>query len=164
MIAVIVLAANALGDGDSSGGAAAEQVEVLDESGLIAAARNLDHSLYWLGVRPGTQRYQLRTSDNGDAYIDYLPGGASAGYPASELVTVGTYPLPEAALALHRAEVPAEGLTTSRGDGYEMLSGGESNSAYLVFDSEPDLQVEVYSPTAGEAADLAGSGALVAVE
>lgn len=163
LVALVVLAANALGGGDSPSGTATEEVQVLDRNGLVAAVADLDSSVYWLGARPGTQNYRLRTSGDGDAYVEYLPGGAAgADYPNSEAVTVGTYPLPEAALALRRAEVPAEGLTVAAGDGYEVLSGPGSDSAYVVFESEPDLQVEVYSPRQGEAAELVGSGALMA--
>lgn len=163
LVALIVLAANALGGGDSPSGAASEEVRVLDHNGLAAAVADLDNPVYWLGARPGTENYRLRTSDDGDANIEYLPGGAGAGSPSAEAVTVGTYPLPEAALALRRAEAPAEGLTVSVGDGYEVLSGLDSDSAYVVLESEPDLQVEVYSPKQGEAVELVGSGALTAV-
>ncbi len=53
-----------------------------------------------------------------------------------------------------------EGQTLSKHDGYEVLSSSGATNAYVVFEDRPDVQVEVFSPQAGEAAELATSGAL----
>ena len=167
VVAVIVGAVVLLGGDDSDNGSSessseeGKEVVALSESELLARASSLGHVVYWIGPRVGTESYELTTSSDGDVYIRYLIGGAEAGDPKSEFLTVGTYPVADATQALQMGADAAEGgPTVSREDGYEVLGSEDETNAYVVFDDQPELQVEIYSPQTGEANDLATSGAL----
>jgi hypothetical protein len=160
LIVVIIVAAGAialLDGGDSDEGSPGEAV-ALSESELRTEAGSLSHPAFWVGPRPGTTSYELTSTPDGRIYIRYLTGEAEAGAPQPDYLTIGTYSIPGARQALHKAG--REGSEkVSQYKGYEVLNGGGSN-AYVVFDSQPDLQVEVFSPEPGEAAELAASGSL----
>jgi lipopolysaccharide exporter len=159
---VVVLAVDQIG-GDGSSGAGSsqpgEQTVTLSEADLLERADALGHVAYWVGPRPGTDRYELQTDANGNIFVRYLTAGATARDPRSDFLTVGTYPVPEASKALEQAaRTTGRDQALSRHEGFEALSS--TDAAYVVFDQQPELQVEVYSPRPGEAAELATSGAL----
>jgi hypothetical protein len=157
---LVVLAVNGLSSDDSSGSAATSRTVVLTEAELLAEGGDLPHPAYWAGVRPGSRRYQLTMTSDGEIYLRYLPGKGGAGASDADLVTVGTYEVGDARQALRRAQSSEENLSLSRHPGFEVLAGDASFSAYVVFDTHPELQVEVYSPVSGEARDLVDSGAV----
>jgi hypothetical protein len=162
-VAAIVIGAIALlggGSSDSPSGGSATQAVALSESKLLARASDLGQTAFWVGPRPGTQSYELSTTPEGRVYIRYLTDGAKAGDPRPNFLTVGTYPVAEAQLALRQAAKAAQGQTLSQHDGFEVLSSKKATNAYVVFDDQPEIQIEVFSPRPGEAADLAASGAL----
>jgi hypothetical protein len=164
VVLVVALAFDIFGGDDSSSEEASKpggNAVGLSESALIARAGSLEHPVYWVGGRVGTESYELDKASTGNVYIRYLTGDAQAGDPGAEFLTVGTYPVPEASKALHEgAKTATEGQKLSRHDGFEALSSPQSTNAYVVFDDEPELQIEIYSPQPGEAAELATSGAL----
>jgi len=160
----VVIGAIALLGGDS-GGSSSEAAETepvaLSASELLAQASSLGQSAFWVGARAGTESYELSSTPDGRVYIRYLTGDAEAGDPRPDFLTVGTYPVAEAKKALQAATKAAEGSQTlSQHEGYEVLSSKESTNAYVVFDNQPGVQVEIYSPQPGEAADLATFGSL----
>lgn len=147
--------------GDDSDESSAGEAVALSESELLEKSSTLGHPTYWVGPRPGTTSYELTTTPDGRNYIRYLTGEAEAGDPLPSFLTVGTYSVPNAKQALQKAIKSGEGdEKVSHHDGYEVLAGGSGANAYVVFDDQPDLQIEVFSPTPGEAAELANSGAL----
>lgn len=161
----VVVGAIALFGGDSGGGSEGSEAEpeavALSESELLAQAGTLGGPVYWIGPRAGTESYELGTPPDGRVYIRYLTGGAKAGDPRPDFLTIGTYPVPNARQALQSATKGAEeNQKLSQHEGYEVLASNEETNAYVVFDDQPELQVEIYSPQAGEAAQLATSGAL----
>lgn len=160
VLAAIILAGALLGGG-SDEGPSAEEAVALSESELLARSSSLSHPAYWLGPRPGTTSYELTSTADGRIYIRYLTGDAEAGDPRSSFVTVGTYSLADAhqALAVAAGE-DGEGRKLTKHAGYELLAGKKAKHAYVVFDDQPQLQVEVYSPKPGEAASLATSASL----
>jgi hypothetical protein len=164
VVLIVALAFDIFSGDDSSSEEASKpggNVVGLSESALIARAGSFEHPVYWVGGRVGTESYELDKASTGNVYIRYLTGGAQAGDPRAEFLTVGTYPVAEASKALHEgAKTAEEGQTLSQHEGFEVLSSPQSTNAYVVFDDQPELQVEIYSPQPGEAAELATSGAL----
>jgi hypothetical protein len=169
VIAVLIGAIALLSDGSGGGGSESSAEKegeakggvALSASELIAKAGSLGRPAYWIGPRAGTTSYELSVTPDGRIYVRYLTGGAEAGDPKPDFLTVGTYPVPEAAQALQDATTGAAGSQTlTQHEGYEVLSSAEATNAYVVFDDQPDIQVEVFSPQRGEAAQLAGAGSL----
>jgi hypothetical protein len=166
LVVAVVIGAIALFDGDSddsSSSSASEGKEVvgLSESELLARAGDFGHAVYWVGPRVGTESYELTTSENGDAYIRYLTGDAEAGAEEADFLTIGSYPVADAQAALKQgAESAGNGEEIVQEDGYEVLGSEAATNVYVVFDDEPELQVEVFSPQVGEAFALATSGSL----
>jgi hypothetical protein len=166
VVAVVVGAIAIFGGGSSDdspapAGSAETNAVALSESELLARVSSLAQPAFWVGPRAGTSSYELSTTPDGRVYIRYLTGGAEAGDPRPNFLTVGTYPVDEAQTALRDASRAAKGKQSlSKQNGYEVLSASEANDAYVVFDNQPNVQIEVFSPQAGEAAELAKSGAL----
>jgi hypothetical protein len=159
---LVVLAIVIFGGDDDSGGGSSGEAVALSESELLEKSGTLGHPTYWVGPRPGTTSYELTTTPDGRNYIRYLTGDAEAGDPLPSFLTVGTYSVPNAKQALQKAIEGGEGkVKVSHHDGYEVLAGGSGANAYVVFDDQPDLQIEVFSPRPGEALKLANSGALI---
>jgi hypothetical protein len=154
----------ALGDDDSNDGATTsaqpEKAVALSALELVEKGSTFDHPVYWIGPQVGTHEYELSSDSSENVYVRYLTGNEKAGSSA-QLLTVGTYPLPDAKEALQHAEEEAAGTQQiSKLEGYEVLGSKDTTNAYIVFDDQPELQVEVFSPKKGEAQRLATAGAL----
>jgi hypothetical protein len=163
LIVVVILAALVISLVDSGGSdeSSSEGAVALSESDLLSQADTLEHPAYWVGPRPGTSSYELTSTPDGRIYIRYLTGEAQAGAPQPNYLTVGTYSIPDARKALRKAKKDSAGSEKlSRHEGYEVLDGSSGYNVYVVFDNQPDLQVEVFSPEPGEAAELAASGSI----
>jgi hypothetical protein len=161
VLAVIVaVAVSALSGGGDSSAAPAEESAVLSEAGLIEAGAESAQPLYWLGPQSGAREFELTSTNEGEqTYVRYRP--ADGGHAPAELLTVGTYRVPDAKEALQRAQASErKRMTFSRHQGYEVLSGPDAESAFVVFSDQPDLQIEVYSPQPGEAEALVSGGDL----
>jgi hypothetical protein len=164
LVAVVFLLVTVLGGDDDSGdettAASSGEPVALSESELIAEAANFSHPGYWIGPLPDIESYELTQTEDGRIYVRYLPEGTEAGDPNPNFLTVGTYAVPDAKSALGSAEEGGgtEGVTEE--DGFTMLKGGSGQNAYVVFDDQPDLQIEVFAPGQGDAVELATSGAL----
>lgn len=163
--AVVIGAVVLLGGGSddsssaaSGGGEEESNAVALSTSELLAHVSDLGEPAFWVGPRAGTDSYELSTTPDGRVYIRYLTGGAEAGDPRPDFLTVGTYPVSEAKQALEEAAKTSQTLTQH--EGYEVLSASDATNAYVVFDNQPEVQVEVFSPQPGEAAQLAASGTL----
>ena len=160
LIGAIALLGGDSGGGSSEGSETESETVALSESELLAKASDFSHPLYWVGPRPGTESYELHSTSDGQVYIRYLTDGAEAGDPHSDLLAIGTYPVADAKQALQKAQKESAGQELTRHEGYEALSDSGEDNAYVVFDDQPELQIEIYSPHPGEAAELATSGSL----
>ncbi|HET6998346.1 MAG TPA: hypothetical protein VFI03_07120 [Solirubrobacterales bacterium] len=162
IILIVILALDSLGDSDHSAarapGVTGDAVS-LTEYDLLSRAGTIEPSAYWIGRRPGTDHFELEIDPDGNVYVRYLAGQAAAGGSPSDSLTVATYPLAEARQRLEGA-AQADGEKLLRRDGFVVLGSNDSNSAFVVFEDRPELQIEIYSPRQGEAWRLAGSGAL----
>ena len=156
VLAVAVFLAVKLIGGDDSDEPDTGEAVGLTEGELIDRAPSLPHVAYWVGSQPSTEQYEVTTTPDSRIYVRYLTDEAQPGDPDADFLTVGTYVVQDAAAALQRG---AQGGTISRETGYSVLEGS-GNNAYVVFDNQPDLQIEIYSPDPGRAIDLAKSGAL----
>jgi hypothetical protein len=166
VIALLVFGAVKIfgGDDDNGGGGKSSAPEGLSASALVDKAPDLDHTAYWLGPQPNTDQYELTTTPDGRIYVRYLTGGAKPGDPSATFTSVGTYAIPDALKALHAAEDAGGTKGISNGPGYTLLQAGNGLSVYVVFDDQPDLQVEVYSPNQGVALRLVKSGDLEPIQ
>lgn len=158
VVLAIVLFGGDSGDDSSTTGEAEAEAVALSEAELLAEASGLGGTAYWVGPREDTESYELTTTEDGRIYIRYLTGDAEAGDESAEFVSVGTYPLADAKAALQRSAVE-NGGTVENEQGFDLLLG-TNNNAYVVFDDEPGVQVEIYSPEPGEAEQLARDGSL----
>jgi hypothetical protein len=157
ILAIVLLGGS--GDDSSSAGEGESEAVALSESELLAEASGLGGPAYWIGPRAGTESYELTSTEDGRIYIRYLTGDAEAGDERADFLSVGTYPFPDAEAGLQRSAAKGEG-TLEQGNDYTYLVPAAGENAYVVFDDEPDLQIEVFSPQSGEAEQLARDDAL----
>jgi hypothetical protein len=145
-------------EGSSAGsGSPASESVVLTEYELLARAERIEPQPYWVGRRPDTDEFELERDPNGNLSLRYLPEGLPEN--DSETLTIASYPLTEARQSLERA-ARSDGESLEQHEGFVALAPDDDFSAYVVFDDQPELQVEVFSPKRGEAAQLVGAGAL----
>jgi hypothetical protein len=148
------------GDDDSSSSDSAAAPVGLSESELIDQAGDFSHVAYWAGPQPKTDQYELTDTPDGRIYVRYLTAGADVGTDEPAYLTLGTYAFPDAKKGLRTAEKAGQLKSLDNGSNYTVADGLSGNNVYVVFDDQPDLQVEVFSPQPGEARDLVDSGAL----
>ena len=117
-------------------------------------------TVYWLGKRPGA-RYELTESSSGRVYIRYLTGDAEAGDDRTDFLTVATYPEEDGIAALRRAAREQDGAELGRtdDDAVLLIDPSSPNNAHLAYPGA-NVQIEVYSPTPGQALRLASRGAV----
>jgi hypothetical protein len=145
------------GDGGPDGGSVAAPARFVDAEELTRLEADLGHPIYWLGERPSTTLEAASEAD-GSIYLRYLPRRVEAGDPRPFL-TVGTYPVVDAARALARTARKSGAPVRRLQDGAVLLANPAAReSAYFAYAGE-DLQVEVYDP-AGRARQLIEAGAL----
>jgi hypothetical protein len=126
----------------------------LSQSGLSTLARTVGQPIYWAGPRQGFL-YELHRTANGNVYIRYLPQGVAAGAPGAKYLTVATYPFRSALPALNNVTSGRHVAIAS--GGVVLVSPTYDKSVHLAY-PKVNYQVEVYSPTPGEALSLAQSG------
>ncbi len=128
------------------------------ESELATLQDRLGHPVYWLGEREGEQLELTETSD-GKVYVRYLDEGAEIGEPTLAL-TVGTYPFKNPYNALQVVSERPGAIVDETDDGALVVSNESTpDSVYLAY-PDGEVQVEIYSPDAEQALDLATSGAV----
>jgi hypothetical protein len=152
-----------LGGDDSSNAPPKVGPIALSEAKLADEASAVGHPVYWLGTVPGTETYEFTATEDGRVYVRYLTQGAKAGDPHPNFLTVGTYSIPDAKDALQRASDTGGGQVQQE-QGYSLLGGPTRTSTYVVFDDQPDLQIEIYDPRPGKSLKLAKSGTLQPVD
>ena len=158
-VVAVILVIKALDDGETQRDHS--EVLVLSRSQLLARACSLSHPVYWVGPQQRTKRYELTSKSGGQVYVRYLPSTTQAANQSPDFLVVGTYAVPDARGALETAaNSPKRAEKLSRRNGFEMMSAPGTKHAYVVFDDQPELQIEIFSPRPGEAEKLATSGSL----
>jgi len=161
LIAVVALVVS--NDGDEDGAAPVEgAARVVDEAGLREAAATLGRPIYWTGPVEGTE-LELEELGEGGVQVRYAPEG-EGGEARSDVLTIGTYPLPDPAAALERFAAKPGAIVREGASGTKVYSSEEAPNSVYFGDPEGGVQVEVYAPAASEAMSLALSGKVERVE
>ncbi len=134
--------------------------DTLSDAGEIVF-NSAPHVAYWVGPQPGTTGYEIDTAQD-RVFVRYLTDDAEPGDTQPNYLTVGSYSVPGAAARLQ--EDQAAGGELEEADGYVLFEEADGQRAYVVFDDEPDIQIEIFDPDAGRAAELARSGDLRPLE
>lgn len=159
---LVILALDASGGGDHSGEHPSKpggEVLTLTEYELLSRAGTIEPTAYWVGRRAGVDHFELEKDSEGNVYVRYLTGDSRSGDHRVSSLTVASYPVAEAQQRLERA-AKSEGSEVLRREGFVAFDPRESRNAYIVFESQPELQIEVYSPRPSEAARLLKAGAV----
>jgi hypothetical protein len=167
LFAVVFLAALAAAAGGwfylHQGGTASAKRAPANVASLRALAdlpAAVGHPVYWAGPKNG-YRYELTHTTDGRIYIRYLPAGVAPGTASPDYLTVGTYPVKNAFATVQAIGRKAGGsLLKLSGGGIAASDPGHPLSTYVAY---PGLgyEIEVYSPTPGQAHELVSSGAIV---
>lgn len=160
VVFMVLLGADLLGGSSAPPDDGISGSVVLSESELVGRASSIEPSPYWVGPQPDVDRFELERDASNSLFIRYLPQDAEGGGANSERLRVASYPVPNARRTLERAS-RSSGVALSDRAGLLVLAPREANSAYVVFDDQPDLQIEVFSPVPGEAAKLVDAGELI---
>lgn len=141
---------------------AAEQdgPEIVETSDLSDAAERLGHPIYWAGERPDTN-LELAEADTGRVYVRYLDEDTEAGTRATKFMTVVTYPVKNATVALRRAlkNRPDAELARGKRGAVVLIDPGTPGSVRLAYPGS-DQQVELYTPDVEESIRLATDGSV----
>ncbi|HEX6153290.1 MAG TPA: hypothetical protein VFZ19_07195 [Solirubrobacterales bacterium] len=141
------------GDGGSETATPAAGPQLVSVDDLAGLEEDLGRPIYWAGERPSS-RLELKQEPDGSVYLRYLPDGVEAGDPRQLYLTVGTYPVADAAAALERtAQENDASLRRLRGGAVLLPNPASQGSAYLAYQGS-DLQIEVYDPRPGRAVEL----------
>lgn len=119
-----------------------------------------DRPLYWAGEQGGT-KLEVTRGAQGEMWLRYLTGSATAGDERARYLTIGTYPVPDAHAAASKAS-EGSGMRSSKAAGGGLVTWSErSPSNVYITERGADTLVEVYSPDGAQARRLALSGAVV---
>ena len=135
---------------------------IVTVAGLRSLAHALGRPVYWAGERTGTSLEYTQASD-GSVYVRYLTGSARAGDKRAAYVVVATYAQPNA-FARVQSIARRQDLAAQRvpHGGIAVTNPANGRNVHLVYPLRP-YQVEIYAPTAGEAQQIARTGAVVPV-
>jgi len=149
-------------EGDEAG--AQKTVEVVAADELLDAIAGAGFPVYWVGEQPDVSYEVTRiTGERNEIYVRYLPPDAEAETKDPHL-TVGSYQVADAfGVTQRQAEEPGGSSSFPvEGEGIGLPNGADPRSVYVAYPGI-DVQIEVYSPEAGEALELVRSGALTPI-
>lgn len=142
---------------DSTTTGAARLVSV-DE--LREAAASGETPIYWAGSQPEAE-LELSQPEAARTFVRYLTGGAEAGDPEADFLTVGTYTDEHPVENLKRqGEEPGGALTTAPGNATVYFNRQDPHSVYVAYPGVA-AQIEVYDPDFKRALQLVESGQIV---
>jgi hypothetical protein len=132
----------------------------ISPGGLSTLANAVGQPIYWLGTQPNTS-YELSRS-NGRVYVRYLPPGVKVG-DSRPYLTVGTYQMKNAFGIIDGGTRQPKSVRISlKGGGVGLYRSSSPNNVYVAYPGS-DYEVEVWSPTKGEARRIVTDGQLQAV-
>ena len=145
-----------------SGGIEAVGPKAATVAELESLTGSLGHPVYWAGSRADTVHELTRTAD-GRVYIRYLPRGVDPG-SARAFLTVGTYPVPDAAAAVRRVARKPGTISFTLPDGaHAVYNKAKPTSVYFAY-PRSQVQVEVYAPSGAVARRLVRSGTVQPIQ
>lgn len=149
-------------DGDDSPSSSSE-AQIVSVDSLRDAAAEEGAPIYWAGEQEGAE-LELSRPDASRTYVRYLTGGAEAGDPQPDFLTVGTYEDPNALKKLRRqGEEPGGVLAKAPGGATVYFNRNQPSSVYLAYPGV-DAQIEVYDPDFERALQLVNSGQIVSAD
>jgi hypothetical protein len=132
----------------------------LSEKELISAVAELGVDVYWAGPVDGA-KYTLSVPAEGQAYVRYLPNGEGINDTAANYVVIATYATPDAFASTQAAGNQTNGVTFINAQGAAVFYSKETPTNVYVAYPNIDFQIEVFSPIAKTALDIASKqGAL----
>ena len=166
VLAVVLLISLLDNGGDNSSSSEAEtttsSAEIVSVDELREKAAEQEGSVYWAGEQEGAE-IEFSQPQAGRTYVRYLTGGAEAGDPKAEFLTIGTYVFKDAAKALkEQAKLPNGVLASAPGGGVVFFNTTHPQSVYLAYPGE-EVQIEVYDPNPKRSLGLVSSGLIVPV-
>ncbi len=132
----------------------------LTEKELISAVKQLGVDVYWAGPVEGA-KYTLSAPAEGQVYVRYLPNGEGLMDTKPNYVVIATYATPDAFTSTQAAGNQTNGVTFINTEGAAVFYSKDApTNVYLAYPNI-DFQVEVFSPIAQTALDIASKqGAL----
>jgi hypothetical protein len=132
----------------------------LTEKELISAVKQLGVDVYWAGPVDGA-KYTLSAPAEGQVYVRYLPNGEGLTDTKANYVVIATYATPDAFNATQAAGNQTNGVTFISNQGAAVFYSKDAPTNVYVAYPNIDIQVEVFSPIAQTALDIASKqGAL----
>lgn len=132
----------------------------LTEKELISAVKQLGVAVYWAGPVEGA-KYTLSAPAEGQVYVRYLPKGEGLTDTKPNYVVIATYATPDAFTSTQAAGNQTNGVTFINNQGAAVFYSKDAPTNVYVAYPEIDYQVEVFSPIAQTALDIASKqGAL----
>jgi hypothetical protein len=161
-----VLLISLIDNGDDS--SSSESTATTNGAAVVSAdelrekATEQEGPIYWAGEQEGSE-IEYSEPEPGRTYVRYLTGGAEAGDPKSNFLTIGTYKFKDAAQALRQqAKQPSGILASAPGGGVVFFNTTHPQSVYLAYPGE-EAQIEVYDPNPKRSLGLVSSGLIVPV-
>jgi hypothetical protein len=125
-------------------------------AGFPEIAATIGARVYWAGDLDGRQLEITQTA--GDILVRYLPAGVSFGVYKTHYVAILTHPQADAFASVQvDAMKPKASVTKLAHGGLAVTQAARPLTVTLAFPDKP-VRVDVTSPTAGEAQQLADSG------
>ncbi len=132
----------------------------LSESELIEAVKELGVDVYWAGPVEGA-KYTISAPTEGQVYIRYLPNGEGLKDTKANYVVIATYATPDAFTSTQSAGNQTNGVTFINTQGAAVFYSKDAPTNVYVAYQNIDFQIEVFSPIAKTALDIASKqGAL----
>lgn len=163
--AVLLISLLDNGNDDSSSeeeSASTASAAIVSADELSEKATEQETPIYWAGEQNGAE-IEFSQPQASRTYVRYLTGGAEAGDPNAEFLTIGTYEFKDAAKALKdQAKKPDGVLAAAPGGGVVYFNTTHPQSVYLAYPGE-ETQIEVYDPNPKRSLGLVSSGLIVPV-
>ncbi|HWM54240.1 MAG TPA: hypothetical protein VNO20_02475 [Solirubrobacterales bacterium] len=149
-------------DGNDSPTSSSE-AQIVSVDSLRDASAEEGVPIYWAGEQEGAE-LELSRPDADRTYVRYLTGGAEAGDPQPDFLTVGTYEDEDALAKLKRqGKEPGGVLAKAPGGATVYFNRNQPSSVYLAYPGV-DAQIEVYDPDFKRALQLVNSGQIVSAD
>src|SRR5256714_6482316 len=150
-------------DNGNSPSASGTSAQAASAQELAALPTTVRHPVYWAGPKRGFT-YELTRTPGGRIYLRSLPAGVAVGSNQPKYLTIGTYPLKNALVAVRRIakrlHVSAIGVN---GGGAAVQDTKHPTSVYLAYPGS-DYQIEVYDPSPAHGLQLVLSGGIIPLE
>jgi hypothetical protein len=157
VVVIVLISSGGESSGGESGGA-----EIVSADALREDVAGGEAPVYWAGERRGTE-IELSQPGGGRTFVRYLSGGAEAGDPHPNFLTVGTYAVANPVSALRKlGKRPGGVVGSAPGHAIVYFNKVEPHSVFLAYPGV-EVEIEVYDPDFTHALQLVNSGQIVAV-